>query len=553
MEELSDIRVEETDLSISVDSLVYGTILSIDKDGIWLDIGKKYDAFLPNSEISKELNLKLQKRQEVENIPVIIQNVNFKDGIITVSNKKAVEKQIWEELLWLYENNEPVKGRIVDYKGRGFIVEIKEEVEGYIPFKEVDIPPLKPYKFYLNRRVEGKIVKLNPEKNQLIISVREILEKKQEEKKLNLWEKIKNSDIVRGKVVKIEEDSLSLDLGLGILGIVEKDEISWFPIKNLRRYFDLGDIVKAKVISLNEESKIAQLSIKQTQPNPWALFKERYPIGSIVEGEIIKILNGLLIKIENLVGYVPPTEITWGKIQEVKENLNVGDKVKVKILNIDEINQKILLSLKQVEPNPWEVVDNLFKVGDVVRGRITNITNFGIFIEIKPGLEGLIPRRYVAWERIDDLSQKFKIGEFVEAKVIDIDKLNKKLTLSRKDLFKDPWEDAENKYKELQNIKGKVIDKVKDGYIVELEPGIEAFLPFTQTALEKETEKVDLDINTEIEAKIIKINSQNRKILLSIKALLKERLEQEIKEHLKEFLPPPLTLGEILKLKSLNK
>lgn len=552
MEELSDIKLEESDLSISIDSLVYGTVLNVDKDGIWLDIGKKYDAFLPNHEISKELTTKLKKTQELENIPVIIQSVNFREGIILVSNRKAVESKIWEELLWLYENNEPVKGKVIDYRGRGFIVEIKDEIEGYIPLREIDLPPFKPYKFYLNKRIEGKIVKLNPEKKQVVISVRELLEKKQEEKKLNLWERIKSSNIVRGKIIRIEEDSLTLDLGLGILGIVNRDELSWFPIKNIKRFFDVGDVVKAKIISLNEENKVAQLSIKQAQPNPWNLFKEKYPIGSIIDGEIIKITSGLVVKIENLVGYVPPNEITWGRVQEAKEKLRIGDKIKVKILNIDELNQKILLSLKQVEPNPWEIIDDILKIGDIIKGKITNITNFGVFIEIKPGLEGLIPKRYIAWERIDDPSQKFKIGEYIEAKVLDIDKENKKLTLSRRDLFKDPWEDIEKRYQENQNVKGKIIEKTKDGFLIELEPGIEAYLPQSQVGSEKDGDKTDLEINSEVEAKIIRINPQNRKIILSIKALLKEKLEQEVKEHLKDFLPPPLTLGEILKLKNLK-
>lgn len=552
MEELADIKLEESDLSISINSLVYGTILSFDKDGIWLDIGKKYDAFLPNYELSKELASKIQKKQEIENIPVIIQSINFKEGIILVSNKKAVENQIWEELLWLYENNETVKGKVIDYRGKGFIVEIKNEIEGYIPLKEIDIPPFKPYKFYLNKRIEGKIIKLNPEKRQLIISVRELLEKKKEEKKLNLWEKIKNSEIVRGKIIKIDEDNITVDLGLGILGIANKDELSWFPIKNIRRYFDLGDVIKAKIISLNEESKIAQLSIKQAQPNPWELFKEKYPLGSIVDGEIIKIAGGLVVKVENLIGYVPQTEITWGRIQEAKEKFKIGDKIKAKVLNIDESNQKIFLSLKQVEPNPWEIIDNLIKVGDIVKGKITNVTNFGIFVEIKPGLEGLIPKKYIAWERIEDLSQKFKIGEYIETKVLDIDKENKKLTLSRRDLFKDPWEDIENKYQENQNVKGKIIEKTKDGYIIELEPGIEAFLPQNQISIDRENDKTNLELNTEIEAKIIRVNKQNRKIILSLKALLKEKLEQEVKEHLKDLLPPPITLGEILKLKNLK-
>ncbi|MGB9811810.1 MAG: S1 RNA-binding domain-containing protein [Dictyoglomus turgidum] len=550
MEEISDIKLEETDLSLSIDSLVYGNILSKNKDGLWLDIGKKYDAFLPYSELSKDLKVKLEKNKDIDNIPVVITSINYREGIITVSHKKAVENKIWEELLWAYQNNESIQCKVTDYNGRGFIVEIKNEIEGFIPAKEIDIPPINSPKYYINRRVEGKIKKINPEKKQLIISVREILEKKQEEERANLWEKIKNSQIVRGKIIKIDDEKITVDLGLGITGEVEKDEISWFPIRNIRRYYGVGDIVKAKILSLNEDSKTAKLSIKQTQPNPWSVFKEKYPEGSIVEGEIIKIAGGLVVKVDNLIGYIPVSEISWGRPSNIKNELKIGDKVRLKVLNIDEINKKIFLSMKQVEPNPWDVIDKNYKIGDIVSGKITNITEFGIFIEIKPGLEGLIPKKFLSWERTNDLFEKFKIGDTLEVKIIDLDKENKKLTLSRRDLLKDPWEDINEKYKEGQNIKGKIVEKIKDGYIVELEPGIEGFLPNTQLSFEKENEKVEFKENEEIEAKIIKINPQTRRIHLSIKALMREKLEQEMRKYLNEYTPPPLTLGEILKLKN---
>ncbi|TYT22568.1 S1 RNA-binding domain-containing protein [Dictyoglomus thermophilum] len=550
MEELSDIKLEETDLSISIDTLVYGNILNITKDGLWLDIGKKYDAFLPYNELSKELKAKLEKKQEIDSIPVVIKHVNYKDGVITVSNKKAVENKIWEELLWAYENNQPIQGKVINYNGRGFILEINNEVEGFIPAKEIDVPPIKPPKYYINRRIEGKIKRINPEKNQLIISARELLEQKQEEERSNLWEKIKNSQIVRGRIIKVDEDKLTIDLGLGIIGIVEKDEISWFPIKNIRRYYNTGDIIKAKVLSLDENSRTAQLSIKQAQPNPWSLFKEKYPEGSIINAEIIKISGGIVVKVDNLIGYVPMSEISWGRPQDVKNSLKVGDKVKAKVLSVDDLNQKIFLSIKQVEPNPWEVIDQNYKIGEIVSGKVTNITDFRIFIEIKPGLEGLIPRKLISWERISNISDIFKPGDFIEAKIIDIDKENKKLTLSRRDLLKDPWEDIDEKYREGQNIKGRIIEKLKDGYIVELEPGIEGFLPYTQINFEKENEIQEFKENEEVEAKIVKINPRFRRITLSIKALIKEKLDQEMKKYLSEYAPPPLTLGELLKLKN---
>ncbi|HOJ92880.1 MAG TPA: S1 RNA-binding domain-containing protein [Dictyoglomaceae bacterium] len=549
MEEFSDIRLEDSDIAIKINSLVHGSILNVDENGIWLDIGKKYDAFLPMTEVTNDIITKIQKNQDIGNITVLIQKVNLKEGIVYVSHKKAIESQKWEELLWNCENNQTVKGKISDYQGNGFIIDLGGEVKGLVPRREIDLPPIKHPKYYLNRNVEGKIIKINPERKQVIISVKEVLEKKQEEKRQNLWEKIKSYEIVRGRVIKISEDSIDLDLGLGIIGTVPKEELSWFPIKDTKKYFDIGDIVKARIIEIDENNKIAKLSIKQTQTNPWELLKEKTPPGSITEGEIIKITSGVVVKIGNLIGYVPASEISWGKIEEARNNLEIGEKIKVKILQINEDTQKILLSIKQVEPNPWEIIDKLLQIGDKVKGKITNITNFGIFVELKPGLEGLIPRRYLSWERIEDLSQNFKIGETIEAVIINIDKENKKLTLSRRELLQDPWSSIHEKYQEGQNVKGTIIAKQKDGMTIEIEPGIEGFLPINHLSIDREASLENFSIEDEIEVKIIRINPQNRRILLSRKALLKEKTEEELKNYLKDFLPPPVTLGDILKFK----
>lgn len=546
MEEIMDINLEDISLeNFELGNIVYGNIIMVEKQGIWLDVGGKYNAYLDFEETTPNFRAKLERGQIKDSVPLLIQHINHKEGIIYTSQKKAVEKQGWENLMWAFENDETIEGRIKDFNGKGFIIEIGEEINGFIPLNLIDIYRPRNPNSYINKKVNARIIKLNPERKQIILSVKSVLEEKLEEKKQKLWERIKKSDIVRGRIKEVNDDGLKVDLGFGILGTIPYEELSWFPIKNIYRNFQKGDIIKAKILNIFEEKKEVQLSIKLAQPNPWEIFLEKYPKGTIHQGEIIKITSGLVVKINNLVGFVPPWEISWGRVGNIKDNFNIGDKVKVKILDVNPEDRRILLSIKQVEPNPWEIIDKILKVGEKIKGKIINITDFGIFLEIKPGLEGLIPRRLLSWERIENIEEVFKIGDIVEAQVVEIDKENKRLLLSRKALLPDPWEEINKKYYEGMNIIGKVTNINNQGIVLEIEPGVEGFLPNSQIGVRDS----EFDLNQEIEVKIISLDLSSRRIILSRKALIKEKEEKELEKYLTQNLPPRITLGEILNIK----
>ncbi|MGB9857046.1 MAG: S1 RNA-binding domain-containing protein [Dictyoglomaceae bacterium] len=548
MEEMIDISLEEINLeNLEVGSIVYGNILMVEKQGVWLDIGGKYNAFLDFEETTKSFRTKLEKNQIKEAIPLMIQFINYREGIVNVSQKKAVERQLWENLIWAFENDETVEGKIKEFNGKGFIVELGEEVEGFIPLNLIDIYRPRNPNTYINRKVNARIIKLNPERKQIILSVRSVLEEKLEEKRQKLWEKIKKSEIIRGRIKEVNDNGLKLDLGYGILGTVPYEELSWFPIRNIYRNFQKGDIVRAKILNIDEERREVQLSIRLAQPNPWEVFLEKYPIGTIQHGEIVKITSGLVVRVNNLIGFVPPSEISWGRVGNIKENYSVGEKIKVKILEVDPEEKRILLSVKQVEPNPWSIIDTILKEGDKIKGKIINITDFGVFVEIKPGLEGLIPKRLLSWGKLENIDEVFKIGDSIEALVLNIDKENKKLLLSRRDLLLDPWQEIEKKYKEGMNIIGKVVSINNQGAVIEIEPGIEGFLPNSQKGTKEDD--IEVSLNQELELKIISINPSLRRIILSRKAFIKEKEEKELEKYLKQHIPPRVTLGEIINLK----
>jgi len=539
------INLEEINLeSLNVGDIIYGDILMKEKEGIWLDVGGKYNAFLDIEETTKEFRKRLGKNQIKGPIPLLIEYINYKEGVIRVSQKKAVEKQTWDNLILAYENDEIVEGRIKEFNEKGFIIELEEGVEGFIPNNLIDIYRPKNPNTYINKKVNARIIKLNPERKQIILSVRRVLEEKIEEKRQKLWEKIKDAEIVRGRVKDVSEEGLKVDLGFGILGFIPYNELSWFPIKNIYRNFQKGDIVKGKILKIDNERREVEISIRLAQPNPWEVFLEKNPIGSILDGEIVKITSGLVVKVNNLIGFVPPSEISWGRIGNIKEDFNVGEKVKVRVIEIDKEGKRILLSVKRVEPNPWDIIENIVQEGSIVKGKIINITDFGIFVEIKPGLEGLIPKRLLSWERTISLENNFKIGEYIEAKIINIDKDNKKLLLSRRELLPDPWKDISRKYKEGMNIKGRILEITPQGVIIEIEKGVEGFLPNSQKAKDDE-----LELNQVLDLKILSINPSLRKMILSRKAFIREREELELEKYLEKHIPPKVTLGEIINFK----
>ncbi len=548
MEEIMEINLEEISLeNLEIGNIVHGNILMVEKQGIWLDIGGKYNAFLDFEETTPSFRAKLKRGQIKDSVPLLIQSINHREGIIYTSQKRAIEKQGWENLIWAFENDETIEGRVKEFNGKGFIVEVGEEINGFIPLNLIDIYRPRNPNNYINRKVNARIIKLNPERKQIILSVRSVLEEKLEEKRQKLWERIKKSEIVRGRIREVSDEGLKVDLGLGILGTVSYEELSWFPIKNIYRNFQRGDIIRAKILNIEEEKKEIQLSIRLAQPNPWEVFLERYPKETIQQGEIIKITSGLVVKVDNLIGFVPPSEISWGRLGNIKDNFNVGDKVKVKILDVNPENRRILLSIKQVEPNPWEIVDEILKEGEKTTGKIINITDFGLFLEIKPGLEGFIPKRLLSWEKIENIEEKFKIGDILEVQVVEINKENRRLLLSRKALLKDPWEEALKKYHEGMNVVGKVIGINNQGVVLEIETGVEGFLPNSQKGTRDDN--LDLNLNQEVEVKIISIDSSSRRIILSRKALIKEKEEKELEKYLLQNLPPRITLGEIMDIK----
>ncbi|NPV88963.1 30S ribosomal protein S1 [Coprothermobacteraceae bacterium] len=540
---------EEFDVEIAErGDVVEGRVLRVDVDGLWLDIGSKYDAFLSLSECTPDLADQVRDGKVPETITVVVTRSNDEKGYISVSQKRAAHKVIWRELEQWEKSGEVKKVKAVDADEKGLFVDLGGGIRGYVPASQIDTRFVRDPKRFVGRTLRVKILRLNRRRNQIILSQREVIEAEQKERAERAWQKLRESEVVRGHVVKVTDEGIVVDLGEGITGFVPKDELDWRPIRNIARVFRRGDVIKAKVLAVDEAKKEMTLSIRLATPNPWHLFAEKHSESDIVNGRVLRYLRGgLLLLVDRVTGFVPPHELSWKRGAKVEELFKIGDHVKAKILKLDSENQDLLLSVKEAAGDPWDNVEKEFPVGARVQGKVVNITDFGVFVELAPGVEGLVPRRYVSWKKFKSIEEVVKVGDSVEVVVLGINHVDKKITLSIRDTQPDPWEETINKIQPGQLVRGKVVTIIPQGVFVEIAEGVEGFIPVSQLSVKRiqHPEEVVKE-GQEVVAKVIGIDEDRRRISLSVKAIHVDKEKEELQQFFSQQGEDKITLSDIL-------
>jgi small subunit ribosomal protein S1 len=528
--------------------LVQGTVLRADMDGLWLDIASKYDAFLPLEECTPDLVKQVQEENIPQTIDVIVTRTNDDKGFISVSQKRAAYRKLWKDIEEWEKNGEVRKVKAVNADDKGVFVDLGSGMLGYVPASQLDIRFVRDTKKYVGRTLRVKILRTNRRKNQVILTQREVLEEEQKQRAEQAWEKLKDSDIVRGHVSRVTDEGIYVDLGDQIEGFVPKDELDWRPIKNIARVFRRGDVVRAKVLSVDDEKKEMTLSIRLATPNPWQLFAEKHNVGDIVTGRVLRYLRGgILLLVDRVTGLVPAQEISWKRGARAEDLYKIGDHVKAKIMSFDAENQNLILSIKEASGDPWESVEKDFPVGSKAQGTVVNITDFGVFVELAPGVEGLVPRRYVSWKRFRDINEVVKVGDQVEVVVLGINTADRKITLSMRDTRPDPWEEVVQTIQPGQLVRGKVVTIIPQGVFVELADGVEGFIHVSQLSTRRVDDPKDVvSEGDEIVAKVIGIDEERRRISLSVKAIHVDKEREELQEFLSEQGEDKFTLSDIL-------
>jgi len=528
--------------------LVEGTVLRADVDGLWLDIASKYDAFLPLEECTTELARQVQEGNVPTSVEVVVTRTNDDKGYISVSQKRAAYRKLWKDVEEWEKSGEPRKVKAVGADDKGVFVDLGAGILGYVPASQLEIRFVRDTKKYVGRSLRVKILRVNRKRNQIILTQRQVLEEEQKERAEKAWLRLKDSDVVRGHVSRITDEGVFVDLGDGIEGFVPKDELDWRPIKNIAKVFRRGDVVRAKVLSMDDEKKEMVLSIRLATPNPWQLFAEKHNVGDVVNGRVLRYLRGgLLLLVDRVTGLVPAQEVSWKRGAKVEDLYKIGDHVKAKILRFDPEAQDLILSVKEALGDPWENVERDFPVGSKAEGTVVNITDFGVFVELAPGVEGLVPRRYVSWKRFKDINEVVNIGDQVEVVVLGINIVDRKITLSMRDTRPDPWEEVVKNIQPGQLVRGKVVTIIPQGVFVEIADGVEGFIHISQLSIRRVDDPRDaVSEGDEIVAKVIGIDEERRRISLSVKAIHVDKEREELQDFLSQQGEDKFTLSDVL-------
>jgi small subunit ribosomal protein S1 len=533
----------DTFKNIEEGNVIKGTILHITPNEVLVDIGYKSEGVIPRDEF-KDLNID-DKLKIGDEIDVYLESKEDIEGRVVLSKEKADKIKIWDEVQKAYDEDTIISGMIVDRIKGGFAVDIG--IRAFLPGSQVDLRPIKDADNLLGQTIETKIIKLNRKRGNIVLSRRILLEDERKALREKTLEQIEEGKTLKGIVKNITEYGVFVDLG-GIDGLLHITDISWGRVSHPSEYFMVGDPVEVVVLKYDSQNEKVSLGYKQKSRDPWETAAEKYPINSRVKGKIISIADyGAFIELETGVeGLVHISEMTWnGRIKHPSKLVAIGDIVEAVVLQIDPNNKRISMGMKQIEPNPWELIAEKYPLGAHITGVVRNLTEFGAFVELEEGIDGLIHISDMSWtKRVKKPSDLLRKGEDVDCIVLHIDPANERLSLGLKQAQPDPWEQIENDYQIGQNVKVTTTKIVDFGIFVELDEGIEGLIHVSELDPQKaDNFKDHYKIDDSFTAKIIKLDINDRKISLSERDYLSEisiagfediiqseNLDQDIKE-----------------------
>jgi len=513
-------KQEQEGSEMSPGTLLKGTIVEIGKDFVVVDVGLKSEGLVPVSEFADPDELVLSGEVEV-----YLDQAEDEHGQIVLSREKAARQRQWEHIVANCEEGSIVKGKIIRKVKGGLMVDIG--MEAFLPGSQIDNKRIKNLDEYLGKTCEFKILKINTERKNVVVSRRELLEAERISKKAELLETILEGDVRKGIVKNITDFGVFLDLD-GIDGLLHITDMTWKRIKHPSEMVELSQELEVMILSVDKDKGRVALGLKQKEQNPWDEIETKYPVGTRVHGKIVKLLPyGAFIEIEpGIEGLIHVSEMSWVKnVTDPSEVVNKGDAVDAVVLSIQKDEGKISLGIKQTEHNPWDDVEAKYPPATEVRVEVKSLTNYGAFVDLEPGIEGLIHISDISWiKKVSHPSEIFKKGDKVDAVILSVDKESKKITLGVKQLSTNPWETIEKTIPVGSLVKGKVTKITAFGAFVELDNGIEALIHVSELS-DQAFGKVEdvIAVDDDVTAKVIKLDPEHKKVALSIKEYLIER------------------------------
>ncbi len=525
-------------------SVVTGNVIGITDDWVTVDISYKAEGIVPTDEFKTpegELTIKVGDK-----VDVYLGSMDSDDGVLLLSKEKADLMKAWEEISKAVERDEVVSGEVVARVKGGLSVDIG--VKAFLPGSQVDLRPVKNLDKLIGETYEFKIIKFNKKRGNIVLSRRVLLEQERAEKRAETVERLHEGAILMGVVKNITDYGAFIDLG-GIDGLLHITDMAWGRINHPSEMFEVGQSVEVKVLKFDRDSQRVSLGYKQIRPDPWSDADFKYPIGAIVRGKVVSIPDyGAFIELEDgIEGLVHISEMTWNKrIKHPSKLVEIGDVVEAKVLGIDVENKRISLGMKQLEANPWDLVEQQYPVGAVIRGEVRNITDFGIFVAVDDGIDGLVHISDLSWsQRIKHPSERYNKGDVVEARVLAIDKEGERFSLGIKQLTDDPWYTIHSRFFLGQVVEGPVVHRADFGIFVEVEEGIEGLVHLSELTFSGDDWQSHYPAGKKIKAQVIHIDNHDRKISLSEQGA-EEAAEGDVGEYMQQQGSSSARLGDVM-------
>jgi len=526
MEEADEAYVERT---YDVNQIVEGKVIRVEGDEALIDIGYKSEGVVPVDEWEEDDG----SPQPGDAVQVLLEEVEDEFGLIQLSKRKADRIREWETVISTHDEGDVVTGTVVRKIKGGLLVNIGVNV--FLPASQVDIRRPPDIGEYIGKDIDCVILKIDESRRNIVVSRRKLIEDQREKMKQELMAKIEEGQVRKGVVKNLADFGAFVDLG-GIDGLLHITDMSWDRVSHPSEMVSIDDKIDVKILHIDREKEKIALGMKQLTPSPWDDIEEKYPVGSRVKGEVVNVMSyGAFVKLEpGVEGLVHISEMSWVKrLQHPSEMVNIGDEVEVVVLNINTDKEEISLGMKQTQPNPWDDVAEKYPPGSTFTGKVRNLTNYGAFIELEEGVDGLLHVSDMSWTRkISHANEMLKKGDEVQCMILSVDENRKRIALGLKQLHEDPWETTiPDKYRPGTVVTGKVTKITNFGVFVELEPELEGLLHISELADHKVDKPEDVvGVGEEIEVRILRVDTVDRKIGLSRRLEAEPEAEEEAAE-----------------------
>ena len=495
--------------------IIMGKVIAISKGLVTVDVGFKSEGLISLSEFP-ESGKNLQIEDEVE---VFMEKVEDNDGNVVLSKEKANKIKIWDDLVKTYEADEIIPGTVIAKAKGGVTVDIG--LKAFLPGSQIDLRPIRNLEKLIGEKFDMKIIKMNKKRGNIVLSRRILLEEQRKQIRTGTLERMDEGNLIEGVIKNITEYGVFIDLG-GIDGLLHITDMSWGRVNHPSEMFSIGDKVTVVVLKYDKDKERVSLGLKQTSADPWVDVDSKFPVDTKIKGKVVSVTDyGVFVELEKgIEGLVHISEMSWSRhVKHPSKMVAIGDEVEALVLTLDKEKKRISLGMKQIEPNPWDQIEDKYPIGTEVEGTVRNLTDFGAFVELEDGVDGLIHISDLSWKKIKHPSEVLKKKDKISSAVLSIDKENCRISLGIKQLLTDPWEEIAGNYPIGTEVSGKIIKVTGFGAFAEFGDGLEGLIHVSQLSSKNITTPEEaVKVDDDIKAKVIKVDTNDKKIALSIKA-----------------------------------